>query len=67
MKQEFDRVNNSQIKNLLSLRVVEENFFVWELLVTFDTWPYINRAFKILFEFPGRYFDKSFLIARFYF
>jgi hypothetical protein len=53
MKNEFERVKASKIPNLLSLRVVEENFFVWEALVTFETWPYINRAFKILFEFPG--------------
>ena len=61
MKNEFERVKSSKIPNLLSVRVVEENFFVWEALVTFETWPYINRAFKILFEFPGELFSKRHL------
>jgi len=57
LKNDFERVKNTEIKNLKSIRVVDENFYVWEALITFDTWPYINRGFKIQFEFPGKIID----------
>lgn len=58
MKNEFERVKNLTIPNLISVRLLEENYFVWEALVTFDTWPYVNRAFKMRFEFPGEIKNK---------